>query len=118
MLDDKACLEQDALENKDQLSQAHRELAFRKQILETRAETLVGSAAEPGRDAAEWEQLMDDLKTLMKETKGEVACAVARTEDLMEITGVEQADYETFRVRELQWIRDIVNKLVQLEGRM
>ena len=51
-------------------------------------------------------------------TEGEVPCALARIEDLMEITGVQQADHEAFMATELQWMRNLVGKLVQLETRM
>ena len=44
LLDHKAHLEQEASENKDCLNQSKKELAFMKGNMETRAETLTGTA--------------------------------------------------------------------------
>ena len=51
------------------------------------AKTLASTTAEQNIDAAEWEVLMDDTKTLIKEAEGKVAHAAVRIDDLMEIAG-------------------------------
>ena len=61
---------------------------------------------------------MTDLKALVDRTKDNVAQIVARIDDLMEITGLEETDLEAFMASNQEWIRGLVDKLILVHRRL
>ena len=86
--------------------------------METRSETLAGTAEEPNIDAPEWEYIMGDIRTLIREAEGKMAHAAMGIDDLMEITGSAQADRKAFMAGNQEWIRGLVDRLSLVQGRL